>query len=858
MGFSAARLTLFAMLSGVEGDLRDLVLAYLDDGRKSAEVLGDRRFEKASARLAGEGSTAGLEPTVEELLPYTDFVEPFEMLRSQRKLLPKDIASVMDRSKDLIGRLAPIRNRVYHRRPLEFDDLPSAETIARELVAGAPDIWQETCATLLQLSEDPSFIMSLEIPWFDDNVGRKHNLPVPDFDDTGYLGREEDVAAITKHVVGAQWPIITVVGEGGIGKTATALKVAYDVLYSGKCPYEHVIWTTSKTMRLLDREIVELENAIKTSLGMFRDVSEYLAPESEGDHQAEIIGYLEAFPILLVIDNVETILDERLRRFLARVPEGSKVLITSRIGLGELEFRYQLNAITDVEAARLLRTTARVRHVPLIATTPNEVLRGWCQRMHNNPAFIKWFVSAVQVGRKPEQVLAQDSKTFLEFCLANVYEHLEDEAKLCLDALRTVPGRHTEAELAVLTELGVASLQRAVQQLLTTSMISSVGVQTGDKHETAYDMADLARDYLKKFHPVNVDLARLLRGRWHQLGEDRRKFESEAVHDAYGHYRLRVESQTEAAVARHLKKARELADSNDFDGAEELLDGAASLAPDYFEVDHFRAIVRRIRGDLQGAHDSYVDALDKEPNYAPLKNDFGVFLMRNMGEPIEAAKQLRDATALDPESVEVKVELARCLVMLEEFDEASQLLPAIPRATEPVTYYERGAWVVNGLFFIRLAQKRAAERDWPQALLSVDLFIRLIRELPVYLLQRLFSREIELARLVARECSVRSDEGKRAEEILSALGSLEPPVAVSNVTCDTREKHRGVVRKMSYAKPFGFIQSEELGSVFMLPSAMRVRADFETLNEGDSVFFSYRDGAKGKMAHGVFPAWRAV
>lgn len=861
MGFSAARLTLFAMLSGVEGDLRDLVLAYLDDGRKPVDVLGELRYEKACARLSVERSTSCVGATVEELLPFTDFQEPFEMLRSQRRRLPTDIAAVLDLSKDLIGRLTPIRNRVYHRRPLEYDDLPNAEAITRSLVESAPDVWQVTCATLRRLSDDPSFIMSLEIPWFDDNIGRKHNLPIPDFDDTGYLGREQDVAALTKHVVGAQWPIITVIGEGGIGKTATALKVVYDVLYSGNCPYEHVVWTSSKTMRLLDREIVDIENAIKTSLGMFQDVSEYLAPSAAGNHQDEIISYLEAFPILLVIDNVETILDERLRRFLARVPDGSKVLVTSRVGLGELEFRYQLDAVSDVDAARLLRATARVRHVPLIASTPNEALRRWCERMHNNPAFIRWFVSAVQAGRKPEQVLEQDSKTFLEFCLSNVYEHLQQDAKLCLDALLVVPGRHTEAELAVLTFLGVTQLQRAVQQLLTTSMISSVGVQAGDKYETAYDLGDLARDYLRKFHSVDVEVARLLRERWRQLCEDRRRLESESIHDAYGLYRLRVGSQTEAAVARHLKNARELAEADDFVEAEELLNDAARLAPEYFEVDHFRAIVRRVRGDLQGAHDSYVDALEKEPNYAPLHRDFGVFLMRSMGDPQEAAVRLRQAADIDPQSVEVKVELARCLIELKAFDEAKQLLQTIPRAVEPLTYYERAAWDANGLFFTRLAQRRASERDWLQALISVELFVRLAQELPPYLPQRLYRHQMEQARLVARECGLRMEDDKeRVNAVISALAAMDPPTLGSNVTCSTADRHVGTVTKISFAKPFGFIAADGIGDVFFVPNSMKIRSDFEILNEGDAVYFAYRevpDGKTEKRAHGVFPVWRA-
>jgi hypothetical protein len=53
----------------------------------------------------------------------------------------------------------------------------------------------------------------------------QHKLPTPDFEDTGFVGRDQDRKNLGQLLTSA-YPVINVTGEGGLGKTSLALRCA--------------------------------------------------------------------------------------------------------------------------------------------------------------------------------------------------------------------------------------------------------------------------------------------------------------------------------------------------------------------------------------------------------------------------------------------------------------------------------------------------------------------------------------------------------------------------------------------------------------------------------------------------------
>ena len=112
-----------------------------------------------------------------------------------------------------------------------------------------------------------------------DETYNNHNLPIPDYDETGLIGRDEYISNIKKLCLTSPYPTISIVGEGGVGKTALALQVAYEILEESN-PYDLIIWISSKTTQISINEITEIENAITNSVGIFEAVSNQIIGKS--------------------------------------------------------------------------------------------------------------------------------------------------------------------------------------------------------------------------------------------------------------------------------------------------------------------------------------------------------------------------------------------------------------------------------------------------------------------------------------------------------------------------------------------------------------------------------------------------
>ena len=68
-------------------------------------------------------------------------------------------------------------------------------------------------------------------------------------------------------------------------------------------------------------EIIRIDNAIQDSLGMLRSVATELGGAGAASNAVEeIVDYLREFKILLILDNLETVLDQRVRDFLSKLP----------------------------------------------------------------------------------------------------------------------------------------------------------------------------------------------------------------------------------------------------------------------------------------------------------------------------------------------------------------------------------------------------------------------------------------------------------------------------------------------------------------------------------------------------------
>lgn len=826
--YSISRLTLYAVLSAIEEDLRRIInhnLSHLQINN----LLPSDVVEKINERIIKETGLSYGQASLREICYYLDFGDLHKLLNTHKNELPKEISKHFKDNTENFENLIPIRNRVAHSRPLNIEDWPIVFDTSETLIMQNKLLWESLDTISEKIKRDPSFILGIKIPPADSIDIIRHNLPIPDFDETGFYGRKEQLDRLVKLCLGP-YPVITIVGEGGIGKTAIALKTAYEILNLEKQPFDAIIWASSKTTQLTPQEIINIEGAIRDSLGMFQYMSSQLGGTNESSPLEEVLDYLRQFKILLIIDNLETILDERIRTFLEQLPSGSKILITSRIGLGAFEFPLKLEQMDEDDSTRLIRALARIRGIESLYKLPAKVLRSYCNRMNNNPGFIKWFVSAIQTGSRPEDIFA-NSGIFLDFCMSNVYKFLSNNAKLLIKTMFVSPGKHTQAELAFLTELEVVELQKAIHETLRTNMIVTTSEVFGASLETSYELSDLARQYVNKNLSISASEQESIMKKKRQLVAAQESIASEIKLDPYSFYSIQIRSKSDLVVAKYLFDALRFAKENNLSKAKSLINEAKILSPEYYEAHRIDASIKTQDGNISGAKLSYETAIELEASSAPLLKWFGDFTLKYLSDTDGALILYKKAEKVDPTSGEVKAAVARANIYLHNYEEANKILTELHFSQAETTKLARKILDLSIQCLYRWAEKIHHEHPF-EALERLDDLTKKYEICSKSLIDNITLEKLKKAQSVAQAIYVNSRDQSIKEKSLSLIRWFENEYSAALDYQNSRSQ--GVI--FSLFPTHGFIKIRTGKTIFFHRSDLEIDK-WSTLWIGDEVTF---------------------
>ena len=848
MGYNSSRLTLYAVLSAIEEDLRDAINIYLNDGTSTKTLMSDA-WDKAVGRMEDDTKSKVNDPTLEQLLYYTDFPDLYKILNSNSSSLPQALAKYYKKLTPQLERLVAVRNRIAHTRPLAYDDFPKTLDFAEEEAKAQDSYWKELTRTLSRLKKEPSFVLSQQIPVYEQDVSSgRHNLPTPDFDETGFLGRKQQVSDLIRHCLGP-YPVITIVGEGGLGKTALTLKAAYDILDMPDCPFDTIVWTTSKTAQITPQEIRKIEGAICDSLGLFQNIAESLAGLTAviGNPFEEVLNYLAQFKILLILDNLETVLDDRIRSFLERLPRGSKVLITSRIGLGAFEVPIKLRPMDGDESVLLLRALAKIRGAAELTKTSNEGLKTFCSQMQDNPGFIKWFVSAVQAGRRPEDILAKPD-IFLDFCMSNVYNYLSRNGKTILKSMLCLPGSFSQAELGFLNEMEYLDLQPTLHELLTTNMVMMTSIPTVSSYVSQYDLSDLARAYLSRHHPVEGDASKRFTKRRQQLIASGEKIRTEQRNNPYSVFSIAMRTPNDAIVGKYLLDALNSVKRKDFESADDLVSKARELAPEYAEVHRVEGWVKASSGNVPAARSAYEAAIELEPRSAPIRFLYGGFLMRYMNDIEEAASQLQFASELDAGAYQVQIEVARANLYLGKHDVALRIIRSLLSRLDIPVFHLRKIYDLHLQYYQRLAEALFTQKDYLGAVQQLENLKETFVSLPPHLVDEEMIIKLKKAYIISEKLTGKVKESNlnvRNHSILMWLHHESNYYVHQPSEAKLGEVLTGVIARLRKELNHGFIHTNDKLEVFFHRGNLAEPWDWKTMELGTEVRFTLERNDKG-------------
>ncbi len=666
------RLTLAALIYALETDLRSLIKNYLVPQFKDLSFIKDEPLkQRIKERFLKDN--LGIDPNNNSyaVVDYIDFQDSYKIVLANKHCFTPQLINEIKNLVPKLDSIASIRNRVMHARPLLSGDFTTVYSFISSLkpIAGLP--WATVINTKKGLDEDPDFILKLNYPYaiYKDNSDSSvyHQLPFPDFDETGFIGREKDIESIKKLLMGAQ-QVVTIVGDGGIGKSSLALKIAYDFVdMETNCPFDMILWTTAKSSILTPKGIEEIAGAITSFTGVIEDVADSIGVPINNlqGNMKEIIEYLDTYKILLIIDNLETILNDAIRQFIREISQKCKILITSRIGLGELEYPRKLEGLSENEASHLIREMARMRNSQVLQTLPNAKLVEISKKFHYNPLSIKWFVNSVESGKSINEVMS-DKKELFTFCMSNVYENLTDTAQAVLQTLLAARKSLHEAELCYLSEIEPFELKKALLKLAATTMIT----REAKDNTLVYSVSDFTKEYLTQHHSPKTDFLKKIADKQNKLNSGLEDAKRISKHNKYDLNAIRGDN----VVIRVIQEALLLSKKRNFDEALRRIEFAKQNAPGCVDAYRISAFIKAQKGDYLSAENEYLCGLEIEPNNQRLIYFYANFLLFYLNDNEKALKYANQLYNLDEKSPESIILSARCIAYSGEIESGIELI----------------------------------------------------------------------------------------------------------------------------------------------------------------------------------------
>lgn len=144
--------------------------------------------------------------------------------------------------------------------------------------------------------------------WSSSAPGLRHQSWEGAPDISAFYGRTEELATLERWVTAEHCRLITILGMGGVGKTALSVKLAQQQIQN----FEFILWRSLRNAPLLLEVLTDI-------IQVLSEQQETNLPETMDGRIACLMKYLRASRCLLVLDNVEAILATDKRAGVYRV-----------------------------------------------------------------------------------------------------------------------------------------------------------------------------------------------------------------------------------------------------------------------------------------------------------------------------------------------------------------------------------------------------------------------------------------------------------------------------------------------------------------------------------------------------------
>jgi len=676
-----------------------------------------------------------------EIVDFEMLMENIDFIHIKEILLYKDNYSyVMDITKIsksafevLMQSLYEFRIKIAHIRSYFTNtDLNNLIDETKKINHGMtePDAGlDEFIENLLEAPQE--LVTKVPIGFYEDEYTEKiiNNLPIADYEyEGGFVGRADDEERIIKMLKSNMHRVITIAGAGGVGKSALTLKIVNDIIRDSLVEYDFIVWVSAKENKLSYLGIEDLEPTLKNYDELLDTILNVVGfdADSYGDDdnkkESDINDLFDACNrVLLIIDNLETITDERIINFILDSHPNVNFIITSRRGLGQVERRYDLKELKEKDAIHLFRIICKEKGLQELQIADESLIRSYVKKVYCYPLAIKWVLGQAALGKDIMCVIDginEQSSDISKFCFEQVFSDLSIEAKSILYALCLDNDAVPKGVLKYISNLDDISFEDCIHDLLIVSLIlpeQKVNKQNGEIN-SYYSLLPLTRGYVKVELDKNKDIKSQLQERMVTVETTLEEAERAKVQYRFSLSNFGATTEEEKIASMLAQTAYQKYQAGSYLDAVETFKKAVDIAPRFASIYRNWAIIESME-----SHWAEADALMEKASKLN-KDDTQIWLVwgnikRKSDKIKEAYNYYEKAYKLSPKDNVVLNSYAQAISRLGDFQradklykEALELVEGIPHNKHLIINYTSIAENLK-----KWAEALVEDRDYAQA-----------------------------------------------------------------------------------------------------------------------------------------------
>jgi LuxR family transcriptional regulator, glucitol operon activator len=604
---------------------------------------------------------------------YANYFNPLEFSK-------KDFENLMEEIYNLRCKIAHVKG---YFTSLDLDKLFESTLI----IAGYLEKYGDMYVTFVkELKAHPErIVIPTPIDFSSDDSEFKdipNNIPTPDYEyEGGFVGREDDIKKVIDLLEGDLHRVITISGAGGVGKTSLALRGIQKIVRKSDRKFDGVVWLSAKETKLSYLGIEDIEPSIKNYEELLDTIFEVMGfgnpseviEQKETDVQT-IFDLHQS--ILIVIDNLETITDERIINFILDAHKKTKILITSRRGLGQVERRYDLKQLKEKEAIYLFRQISKDKYLTSLVKLDDTVIKTYVKKVSYYPLAIKWVVGQVALGRDINRVTDNINETTSDishFCFDQIYHGLTTPAKKLLCALSCFDEPPPAGVLQYVVDINQDLFEDTMHELILVSLVIPEQYKN-EQNEIArrYILLSLTRGYVREQLDGEPVLKRDIEERLRTVQNTIEEAERAARQYRFSLSNLGATTEEEKVAAMIAQTAFQKYQTGKYVDAFEDYKRACQIAPRFASLYRNWAVMESQEGHSIEADNLMEKAAKLNPKDPQIWLTWGN--MKRRGDKIkEALERYEKAYALSPEDVFILNALGQAKVRLGEYAKADEL-----------------------------------------------------------------------------------------------------------------------------------------------------------------------------------------